>query len=54
MNCMIQGFLFRDFEDSHQCSRREFSPFYWQNLTSNHFVDKEMSLEVISRKDGCV
>ena len=50
INRRIQGFSFHDFEDDHWCLRGEFSLFYRQNLTSNHFVDVEMSLKVIESK----
>ena len=50
INHRIQGFSFCDFEDDHRCSRDKFSLFDRRNLASNHFFEKEMSLEVIGSK----
>ena len=50
INRYIQGFSFRDFKDNQRCSRGKFSLFYRRNLTSNHSVDEEISLEVIGSK----
>ena len=41
----IKGFSFCDFEDDCQCSRGKFSLFFRQNLTFNHFINTDMSLE---------
>ena len=46
----IKGISFHVFEDDRRCSRCKFSLFSQQNLTSNHFVDMEKSLEVIGSK----
>ena len=46
----IQGFLFCDFENDSQCLRDKFSLIDRRNLTFNHSVDAEMSLEVIRSK----
>ena len=57
INLQIQGFSFRNFEKDCRCSRDEFSLIDQQNLTFNHSVDTEMSLEVIGSKrfkDGSV
>ena len=50
INHQIQGFSFCDFEDDHWRSRGKFSLFYQRNLTSNHSVNVEMSLEAIGSK----
>ena len=53
----IDDYSFRDFEREHRCSRDEFSLFDQGNLTFNHSVDTESSLEEISSerfKDGGV
>ena len=50
INLRIQGFSFRDFEYDIRCSRDEFSLIDRRNLTSNHSVDAEMSLEAIASK----
>ena len=57
INRWIQGFSYHDFEDDHRRSRNEFSLYFRRNLTFNHSVDAEMSLEVIESnifKDGGV
>ena len=50
INCRIQGFSFRDFENELRCSSGEFFLIDEQNLTFNHSMDTEMSLEVIVSK----
>ena len=50
INLRIPGFSFHDFENDIQCSRGKFSLFDRRNLTFNHSVYKEMSLEVIGSK----
>ena len=55
MNPLIAGF--KDFENDHRCSLDKFSLIDRQNLTFNHSVDAEMSLEDIRSerfKDGRV
>ena len=57
INHRIHGFSFHDFEDNLRCSRGKFSLIDQQNLTFKHYVDAEMSLEVIGSKrlkDGVV
>ena len=53
----IKCFSFRDFEGDHRRSRGKFSILFRQNLTFNHFVNAEMSLQAnVSKrfKDGSV
>ena len=45
IDCQIKGFSFCDFEDDCRHSRRKFSLFFQQNLTSNHSLDAEINLE---------
>ena len=57
INRRIQGFLLCDFKTGHRCSRDEFSLIDRWNLTFNHSVDAETSLEEIRSekfKDGRV
>ena len=46
INLQIQRFSFRDFENDLRYSIGEFSLIDRRNLTFNHSVDAEMSLEV--------
>ena len=41
----IKGFSFCDFKDDRQHLRGKFSLFFRKNLTFNHSLDVEMSLE---------
>ena len=53
----IDDYSFREFECEHRCSRDKFSYIDRQNLTFNHSVDAESSLEEIRSerfKDGGV
>ena len=53
----IDGYSFRDFKREHWCSRDKFSLIDRQNLTFNHSMDAESSLEEIRNerfKDRCV
>ena len=46
----IKGFSFHDFDDDRLRSRGKFFQFSRRNLTVNHFIDAEMSLEAIGSK----
>ena len=57
IDCRIDDYSFRDFKRKHLCSRDEFSLIDRRNLTFNHSVDVESSLEEIRSerfKDGGV